>query len=852
MAAPERRLAAIVSLDVVGFSRLMQRNERQTLRAIGKVYRGLIVPSIGEFGGHIFKTMGDALLAEFPSAVAAVEWVAQVQRAIPQETAGLRESGQSFQGRGGIALADMLVVGEERYGEGINLAVRVQGLSPPGGMAVTQGVHEYLDGKTELKFRDAGQRSFKNTAGALRIWVWHPEDSSAAAFSLLPNEASASLPSIVVLPFDNLSGDPEQSYFADGVVEEMTATLSRVRDFLVIARNSAFTYKGRTADDGNEHDRRPALHGAQTSCALHGRAAHRRLARLAQAVSGTSSRPGLLLVSKPARLGARIGVMLDLWYKNAIVYCLDVDTFMDANGDGEGDFRGLADRLDHLEALGINCIWLLPFYPSPNRDNGYDVTDFYNVDRRLGTLGDFVDFTRAAHDRGMRVIVDLVANHTSVDHPWFQEARRDPDSPYRDWFVWSKERPDNMHDGMVFPGVQESTWTYDEEAQAWYMHRFYQHQPDLNVANPAVREEIERIMGLWLELGVSGFRVDAVPFLVEYRGLDDPPERDPNELLDEMRRFLSWRKAEGILLGEANIPFDQAKVYFGDGHRLHVIFNFMLNQHTFLALARRSAVPVRKVLKAMPELPSTAHWGTFLRNHDELDLGRLSDEERQEVFASFGPDPDMQLYGRGLRRRLAPMLGGDLQRLSMAYSLIFAMPGMPVLWYGEEIGMGEDLSLNERMAVRTPMQWSAEPSAGFSTAPEDRLIRPVRRDGDYGYRMVNVEAQRDAPNSLMGRIQRLARTRRSCPEIGWGECRVLEAGEDAVLALTSKWQDEQVLTLHNFSDQSTEVRIDLGKPPPELKPLLRAKDGRERQSTADPIRLEAYDYCWFRVGGERR
>ncbi|HEU6442455.1 MAG TPA: alpha-amylase family protein, partial [Microvirga sp.] len=410
--------------------------------------------------------------------------------------------------------------------------------------------------------------------------------------------------------------------------------------------------------------------------------------------------------------------MLNLWYKNAVIYCVDVETFMDSNGDGIGDFSGLADRLDHIESLGATCIWLLPFYPTPNCDNGYDVTDFYAVDPRLGTLGDFVAFTHAARDRGLRVIIDLVANHTSIDHPWFQEARRDPNSRYRDWYVWSKEKPKDIHEGVVFPGVQDTTWTYDEVAQAWYMHRFYKHQADLNIANPEVREELEKVMGFWLQLGVSGFRLDAVPFLIEYRGVpaEEKPDHDPHEYLNELRTFISWRRAEAMLLAEANITMDQVDEYFGaSGDRLHMIFNFMLNQNLFLALSRKDAEPVRRVMAQTPAIPPKSQWASFLRNHDELDLGRLSDPERKEVFAAFGPAPEMQAYERGIRRRLAPMLGGDERRIKQAFSLMFALPGTPVLWYGDEIGMGEDLSLQERNSVRTPMQWADEPNAGFST-----------------------------------------------------------------------------------------------------------------------------------------
>jgi maltose alpha-D-glucosyltransferase/alpha-amylase len=545
--------------------------------------------------------------------------------------------------------------------------------------------------------------------------------------------------------------------------------------------------------------------------------------------------------------------MLDLWYKNAVIYCLDVETFMDSNGDGVGDFGGLTDRLDHIEALGATCVWLLPFYPSPNRDNGYDVTDFYAVDARLGTPGDFVAFTRAAHERGLRVIVDLVANHTSIDHPWFQEARRDPNSRYRNWYVWSKEKPENIHEGVVFPGVQETTWTYDEVAQAWYMHRFYKHQADLNIANPEVREEIEKIMGFWLQLGVSGFRLDAVPFLIEYRGLpkDQQPTGDPHKYLTELRDFISWRRAEAMMLAEANITMEDVDEYFGDGDRLHVIFNFMLNQHTFLALARKDAEPIRRVMAKTPPLPPKAQWATFLRNHDELDLGRLTEEERQEAFGVFGPEPYMQAYERGIRRRLAPMLGGDDRRLKLALSLMFALPGTPVLWYGDEIGMGEDLSLEERNSVRTPMQWSDDPNAGFSTGPSEKLVRPVVSEGDFAYERVNAQAQRDVTGSLLDTVQRLVRVRRACLEIGWGECQVLETDSSGILALRSDWRGGTVITLHNLSEEKAVVRLS-----PEGVEQLRLLycDGEDRaiRKAGEPIEIEAYGFRWFRAGGERR
>jgi maltose alpha-D-glucosyltransferase/alpha-amylase len=545
---------------------------------------------------------------------------------------------------------------------------------------------------------------------------------------------------------------------------------------------------------------------------------------------------------------------LDLWFKNAVIYCVDVETFMDSNGDGIGDFQGLTDRLDHIEALGATCIWLIPFYPTPNRDNGYDVTDFYAVDPRLGTLGDFVAFTHAAHDRGLRVIIDLVANHTSIDHPWFQQARRDPRSPYRDWYVWSEQKPQNIHEGVVFPGVQDTTWTYDEVAQAWYMHRFYKHQADLNIANPKVRLEIEKIMGFWLQLGVSGFRIDAVPFLIEYRGLpqSEQPKQDPHEYLAELRDFISWRRAEGVLLAEANITMDQIDEYFGPhGDRMHMIFNFMLNQHLFLGLARGDAEPIRRIMAMTPPIPPKAQWASFLRNHDELDLGRLTKAERQEVFATFGPEPEMQAYERGIRRRLAPMLGGDKRRMRLAMSLMFALHGTPVLWYGDEIGMGDDLSQPERNSVRTPMQWSDDENAGFSTAPEDRLIRPVISSGHFDYRQVNVASQHDRIGSLMGTVQRLIRIRRACPEVGWGKARVLPTSETSVLALRYDWEEETIVTAHNLSDQEVEIDLQLDGID-RLRPLLGSDDERTLKEARMPIRLEPFGFLWLRAHGERR
>ncbi|HZA86027.1 MAG TPA: alpha-amylase family protein, partial [Acidimicrobiales bacterium] len=391
----------------------------------------------------------------------------------------------------------------------------------------------------------------------------------------------------------------------------------------------------------------------------------------------------------------------DQWWKNGVVYCLDVETFLDGNGDGVGDLGGLVERIDYLAGIGVSTIWLMPFHPTPDLDDGYDVVDFYGVDPRLGSLGDFVEVVRTAHDRGMRVIIDLVVNHTSDRHPWFQAARSDPASPYRDWYVWADEPPDDPALAEVFPGEQGGVWTFDRKAKQHYLHRFFRHQPDLNIANPAVRAEIARIVGFWLELGVSGFRVDAVPFLLELAGIEGAPTVDPHRYLKDLRAFVQRRKGDAILLGEVNLSPDEQRDYFGDedGDELNLVFNFTVMQRTYLALARGDAGPVEQALSALPGVPFDSQWATFLRNHDELTLDKLTDDERQEVFDAFGPEPDMQLYGRGLRRRLPPMLGGNVDQLKMAYSLLFSLPGTPVLFYGEEIGMGENLAAEGRAAV---------------------------------------------------------------------------------------------------------------------------------------------------------
>jgi maltose alpha-D-glucosyltransferase / alpha-amylase len=540
----------------------------------------------------------------------------------------------------------------------------------------------------------------------------------------------------------------------------------------------------------------------------------------------------------------------DLWYKNAVIYCLSVATYMDSNGDGVGDFEGLMRRLDYLQGLGITAIWLMPFQTSPQRDGGYDISNYYEVDPRYGTLGDFVEFTHAAAQRGIRVIIDLVVNHTSDQHPWFQQARSDPDSKYRDWYVWAKKRPPGSSRGIVFPGVQKSTWTHDSVAREWYFHRFYKFQPDLNTANPYVQAEILKIMGFWIQLGVSGFRMDAVPFVIATKGAAVRRPVEQYDMLRTIREFLQWREGDSIILAEANVLPETDLEYFGrDGDRMHMMFNFQANQNLFYALASGDARPLSVALRKTRSRPSTAQWGQFLRNHDELDLGRLTQRQRAKVFEAFGPEPNMQLYQRGIRRRLAPMLAGDRRRIELAYSLMLSLPGTPVIRYGDELGMGDDLNLPERNCARTPMQWSTEPNAGFTK--NSKPFTPVISSGPYGYEHVNAAQKRREPNSMLNWTERMIRMRKEVPEIGWGDFQILATGDESVLAIRYDWRNNSVVFVHNLLGTPREVEFDVGLPAEDaglLVNLLSEEHSRSRDSRHHML-LEGFGYRWFRVGG---
>lgn len=537
------------------------------------------------------------------------------------------------------------------------------------------------------------------------------------------------------------------------------------------------------------------------------------------------------------------------WYRDAIIYAVDVEKFADGNGDGIGDFEGLSGRLDYLHDLGVTCLWLLPFYPSPRRDNGYDVTDYYGVDPRFGTLDQFDDFVHRAGERGIRIVIDIVMDHTSDEHPWFQASRRDPGSRFRKYYTWSHMPPSGeIGHGSAFPGEESSLWKYDEVAGAYYYHPFYRFQPQLYMGNAEVRQELMRVLDFWMSFGVAGFRLDAVPLML---GLDGPqirPPRDPHGILKEARALLDARHPGTALLGEVDLDAGQLIGYFGAGDELNNLLNFQLNNYLFLAFATERAAPVWRGLQLLPMPPEGCQWINFLRNHDELNIQWLPELDRAYVWDVFADDPDSRIYGRGIRRRLAPMIDNP-EKLEMAMSLLFALPGTPMIMYGDEIGMGDDLNIPGRDAVRTPMQWTAGKNAGFSSAPADKLVRPVISSGAFSYKNVNVERQLADETSLLSAFRRLATARGRCPEIGRGAWHRLEVQSNKVLAYQCKWRDGTVLLLHNLSSEPASQMIDLTDRRGEH--VTNIISNRERLCCVEEkqyhVELEGYGYAWYRI-----
>jgi maltose alpha-D-glucosyltransferase / alpha-amylase len=530
------------------------------------------------------------------------------------------------------------------------------------------------------------------------------------------------------------------------------------------------------------------------------------------------------------------------WYQNTIVYSLDVETFYDANGDGIGDFQGLIDKLDYLAALGITCIWLLPFFPSPNRDNGYDIKDYYNVDERLGCLGDFTQLMDKAQVFGIKILIDLVVNHTSIEHPWFREAKRSRNNRYRNYYVWSDEPLVFDSVELSFSGEENTMWTFDDEAGQYYLHRFYKEQPDLNIMNPEVRGEILKIMGFWLKMGVSGFRIDAAPIIIEPHGIKGGEKEELEKIFEEMRSFLTSRKTDAILLAEANVKPAEVQTYLNGESRMHMIFNFYLNQHLFLGLTQGKAQPLIKAFSQLPHLQPDCQWLNFLRHHDELTLKLLSKKEKEEVFNRFAPDEQMRIYGRGIRRRLAPMVDGDNRLLKFCYSLLFSLPGVPLIRYGDEIGMGDDLSLEGRESVRTPMQWTSAPNGGFSSAKNGKK---VIAKGKFGFRKINVLTLQSQQHSILNWIEQLISVRKQCPEIGTGHLEIIPQQQESLLVHHFKSKHGDLWFAHNFSNRPVTFNYKKWMGAQQWVQIF----GSKKAGDGTTVKIEAHGFHWWRTIG---
>jgi len=499
-----------------------------------------------------------------------------------------------------------------------------------------------------------------------------------------------------------------------------------------------------------------------------------------------------------------------LWYKDAIFYEVYVRGFQDSTDDGNGDLGGLVQRLDYLKQLGVDCLWLMPIYPSPLKDDGYDISDFYSVDPAIGTLAQFEELTQKAHEQGIRIIADLVINHTSDQHPWFQEARRDPNSPKHHYYVWSDTDQRYQNVRVIFKDSEQSNWTWDPVARKYYWHRFYRHQPDLNYDNPQVRQEILNVMAFWLDRGIDGFRVDAVPYLFEREGTSCENLPETHAFLKQMRAFVDARYRNRILLAEANQWPSDLKDYFGDGDEFHMAFNFPLMPRIFMAIRREEARPIIDIMTHLPPIPEQCQWALFLRNHDELTLEMVTDEERDYMYAEYAKDPRMRL-NLGIRRRLAPLMQNGRRQIELLYSLLLSLPGSPVLYYGDEIGMGDNVYLGDRNGVRTPMQWTGDRNAGFSQADPSMLYQPIIMDPIYNYQAINVEAQSRSPTSLLNWLRRLIRVRKSTKVFGRGSIRFVKCSNHRVLTYVRSYQGEHVLVVASLSRFAQPVELDLAE-----------------------------------------
>jgi len=536
-----------------------------------------------------------------------------------------------------------------------------------------------------------------------------------------------------------------------------------------------------------------------------------------------------------------------LWYKDAIIYQVHVRTFHDSNGDGIGDFQGLEQKLDYLQELGINAIWLMPFFPSPLRDDGYDIADYNSVHASYGTLEDFQKFMESAHERGIRVIIEFVANHTSDQHPWFQASRSSRDNPRRDWYVWSDTDTRYKETRIIFLDTEKSNWAWDPVSKSFYWHRFFSHQPDLNYDNPVVREEMWKVMKFWLEMGVDAFRLDAVPYLVEREGTNCENLPETHAILKEWRRKLDEHFQDRMLLAEANQWPADLRPYFGDGDEFHMAFHFPLMPRMFMGLKLEDRKPITEILQQTPEIPPSCQWSLFLRNHDELTLEMVTDMERDYMYDMYAENKTMRL-NLGIRRRLAPLLENDRRRIELMNGMLMSLPGTPIIYYGDEIGMGDNINLGDRNGVRTPMQWNGEWNGGFSSAAPERLYAPLIQDPVYGYQAVNVLRQKASGHSLFNWMQSIMSVRRSSAVFGRGSIEFLHPANHRILAYVRRLENEAILVVNNLSYSAQAVELDLRPYKGNILIEMFGKNIFPRVSDLPYLlTMGPYQFYWFRL-----
>jgi maltose alpha-D-glucosyltransferase/alpha-amylase len=535
------------------------------------------------------------------------------------------------------------------------------------------------------------------------------------------------------------------------------------------------------------------------------------------------------------------------WYKDAVIYQIHVRSFYDSNGDGIGDFQGLAQKIDYLHDLGINAIWLMPFFPSPLRDDGYDISDYTSVHSSYGTLDDFKKFLTSAHESGIKVIIELVLNHTSDQHPWFQESRSSGDNPHRDWYVWSDTDTKYRGARIIFLDTEMSNWAWDPVSKSYYWHRFFSHQPDLNFENPAVREELWKVVKFWLAVGVDGFRLDAVPYLVEREGTSCENLPETHAILKDLRRRIDAEFPGTMLLAEANQWPADLRPYFGDGDEFHMAFHFPLMPRMFMGLKLEDRKPITEILQQTPEIPPACQWCLFLRNHDELTLEMVTDVERDYMYDVFARDKVMRL-NLGIRRRLAPLLDNDRRRIELMNGMLMSLPGTPIIYYGDEIGMGDNVHLGDRNGVRTPMQWNGGWNAGFSAADPESLYSPLILNPVYGYQAINVQSQKRSEHSLLSWMQRLIRVRRSTPAFGRGSIEFLYPANHRVLAYVRQIERETVLVVNNLSSAAQAVELDLRRYKGNILIELFGRNIFPRVGDLPYLlTMGPYQFYWFRL-----